>query len=242
MQFFIGFLILFNQMVTSDPADRPFIIVELFTSEGCSSCPPADQLLTEIINTNYDTVDVIGLSFHVDYWDYIGWKDPYADQSYSQRQRTYARKFYNHQVYTPQMVVNGKYEFVGSDRNKWSQLLGELRSTVSDQNVTSTYKIKNDQLHVEVVSGSKASVLLNVAIVESGLSQNVTRGENNGRRLSHENVVRSFKTRQFDGTLNTIILDIPSDLVFENANIIIYTQDQDSWQVLAAKSQPLVLD
>ena len=87
-------------------------VVELFTSQGCSSCPPADALLADLA----DRDDVLALSFHVDYWDYIGWKDPFASPQYTQRQRVYSQVFGKRYVYTPQMVVNGSFEMTGSDR------------------------------------------------------------------------------------------------------------------------------
>ena len=105
-------------MVDTLENEKPFVVVELFTSEGCSSCPPADELLSEIVDGRYENTDVIGLSFHVDYWDYIGWKDPYASRDFTNRQRIYAEKLRSHQLYTPQMVVNGKHEFVGSNRQQ----------------------------------------------------------------------------------------------------------------------------
>jgi hypothetical protein len=92
------------------------VLIELFTSEGCSSCPPADRLLEKLAAENNDKVYV--LSFHVDYWNYIGWKDPFSQARFSQRQRNYARQFSLESIYTPQMVVNGVAEFVGSDEQK----------------------------------------------------------------------------------------------------------------------------
>ena len=240
MQFFISFLLLLPTVHLTEPVEKPFVLVELFTSEGCSSCPPADVLLSNIVDSEYEGVEVIGLSFHVDYWDYIGWKDPYASQKYTQRQRAYARKFYSNQVYTPQMVVNGKHEFVGSDRAKWRSVLGKTKSKKSTYVIDlQKLSIENDELVIQVGSVSESKVVLNAAIVERGLSQEVTRGENRGRKLSHDNVVRSFKTRQFDGQSNEIRLDIPTDLSLSNSSIILYAQDEKSWEVVGALKRPL---
>ena len=107
--------------VQTDDNNSPssFAVVELFTSEGCSSCPPADKLLGEIVaNARENKKSVFALAFHVDYWDYIGWKDPYAKKAFSERQQRYAQTFRSNRIYTPQMVVNGTEEFVGSNRAK----------------------------------------------------------------------------------------------------------------------------
>ncbi|MFY0600228.1 MAG: DUF1223 domain-containing protein [Cyclobacteriaceae bacterium] len=168
-------LILLSLLATPESEEqKPFIVVELFTSEGCSSCPSADRLLSKIVDHDYENVEVIGLSFHVDYWDYIGWKDPYAHKKFTQRQRVYAQKLKSHQVYTPQMVVNGKYEFVGSDKGKWNQLSEKL----SKENPKYDLKIdnislNNNQIKFEASANDTRELILNVAIVERGLSQNV---------------------------------------------------------------------
>ena len=105
------------QQQSDNETGTPFAVVELFTSEGCSSCPPADNLLGEIVkDAQKGQQRVYCLSFHVDYWNSLGWRDPYSDPAFSRRQREYARAFESVQVYTPQMVVNGSTGFVGSDR------------------------------------------------------------------------------------------------------------------------------
>ena len=96
-----------------DAAGGP-VLLELFTSQGCSSCPPADRLLTRLAGDRKLAGQVIPLSFHVDYWDYIGWQDPFASPRWSERQRQYGRAFHSNRVYTPQLVINGRTECVGS--------------------------------------------------------------------------------------------------------------------------------
>lgn len=236
MQFIMSYLMLFAFLLGAESeSQKPIVLVELFTSEGCSSCPPADRLLSEMVNDDDDSVEVIALSFHVDYWDYIGWKDPYARETFTQRQRTYARKFYANQVYTPQMVVNGKYEFVGSDRSKWESHLDKLRTNKMDYNITlESSVISKGTLSVWVSSTTSEKVILNVAIVERSLSQEVTRGENRGKKLEHDNVVRSFESRQFDGKANLFELNLPDDLVGKNASLIVYAQHVNTWEVVGA--------
>ena len=219
---------------------KPFVIVELFTSEGCSSCPAADRLLSEIVDVSYGDVDVIGLSFHVHYWDYIGWKDPYADPRFSSRQKTYANKLRSYQVYTPQMVVNGRYEFVGSDRSEWTSLLGSLRNEKPTYDFeVSKPVVEDDQIRFLVSSEENRPLLINVAVVERGLSQQVTRGENRGRKLSHDNVVRAYQIEAFQGGEKEWTMAIPADLDPEKSSLIVYFQEKRNYQIVGASHTKL---
>ena len=114
-------------------------VVELFTSQGCSSCPPADELLAEVQEQYGD--DVITLSYHVDYWDYIGWKDPFASQAITQKQYAYATAFRSRQVYTPQAVINGNSHFTGSDQRKMNLALQS--NTLKNSNPIALGKVKS---------------------------------------------------------------------------------------------------
>lgn len=241
MQIVMSLILLFNSLSSPIVEEKPFILVELFTSEGCSSCPPADKLLSEIVDTSVEGVELIGLSFHVDYWDYIGWKDPYASKNFTSRQRTYARKFYSSQVYTPQMVVNGKYEFVGSNKSKWKNLFSELKDERGSYSFEQTsVSFKQNELILDISSKDSRDVVLNVALIERGLSQNVTRGENRGKVLIHDNVVRSFQTRQFDGEMSQFVLTVPADVRLKNSSLVIYVQHQGTWEIMGAKKMPIV--
>ncbi len=236
----IFFMLQMLNPVAELPAEKPFVIVELFTSEGCSSCPSADQLLSEIVDEQQSDVEVIGLSFHVDYWDYIGWKDPYARREFTQRQRTYASKLQSYQVYTPQMVVNGKHEFVGSDRRTWTRVLGAEAKGSPDFNfeLEELTKIEN-QLTFSVTSQNPQELLMNVALVERGLSQQVTRGENRGRKLHHDNVVRSFTVKQATSNTQELSIDIPSDLNTENSALVVYFQKASNYEIVGAQQVTL---
>ncbi len=216
--------------------DKPIVVVELFTSEGCSSCPPADRLLSSIVSDQNEDVEVLGLSFHVDYWDYIGWKDPYASSDYTLRQRAYGRKFNLNTIYTPQMIVNGKHQFVGSSRSEWYRALSlESGSTPQIELEVSILSKTGAALSFTVQSKNSTNSQINVAIVEKNLAQDVKRGENRGRRLSHDNVVRSFDTRSFDGKENKFTLQLPEGLKEEDASLIVYSQASDSWTINGAK-------
>lgn len=230
---------LFLLTIAASAQNKPLVIVELFTSEGCSSCPPADRLLSKIVNESNQEAEIVGLSFHVDYWDYIGWKDPYASSDYTIRQRAYARRFFNNTIYTPQMVVNGKHEFVGSSKGQWQKAFNKEKGKILTKLVIDEIMVEDGFLEVSVTGGEADKALLNVAVVEKGLSQDVIRGENKGRKLVHDNVVRSFDSRQFDGSKNIFKLAIPEDLDLSKASVIAYSQDEKSWYVNAAAKTDL---
>jgi hypothetical protein len=190
-----------------EPADgaRSPVIVELFTSEGCSSCPPADAALAQLRQTQpVEGAEVIALSEHVDYWNYIGWTDPFSSSAFSARQETYARAFgQQDNVYTPQMIVDGQTEFNGSAMNKAREAIAKAaRSPKADVRIVipETKTQKDNQkvrLNVSVKNvppvdrGDVAEVIL--AITEDNLSSNVSRGENSGRKLAHTAVVREMR-------------------------------------------------
>ena len=190
-----------------EPADgeRSPVIVELFTSEGCSSCPPADALLAELQKTQpVAGAEVIALSEHVDYWNYIGWTDPFSSSAFSARQETYARAFgQQDNVYTPQMIVDGQTEFNGSAMNKAREAIAKAAGSpkADVRIVIPETKIQKDnqkvRLNVSVKNvppvdrGDVAEVIL--AITEDNLSSNVSRGENSGRKLAHTAVVREMR-------------------------------------------------
>jgi hypothetical protein len=172
-------------------AERPAVI-ELFTSQGCSSCPPADSLMAQIA---HDRRDVIVLSFPVDIWDYIGWKDTLAKPEFTARQRHYSLTRGDHQVYTPQVIVDGATHVVGSDK---PQILSMVQKTSAARNGLSaplTISERDGMVIVDIGAGSGdpgrgAGVwLLRVA---ASRTVSIGRGENKGRQITYTNVVRSI--------------------------------------------------
>ena len=169
---------------------RTPVIVELFTSEGCSSCPPADAELARLVRDQpISGAEVIPLSLHVDYWNGIGWKDPFSAASYSARQRDYGQAFRLDSVYTPQMVVDGKAEFVGSDG---SRAADAIRRAASAPKASVFVAVSDGAAKIRVAGASKGADVM-LAITEDGLSSDVRAGENSGRHLAHVAVVRSLR-------------------------------------------------
>ncbi|HEX9652566.1 MAG TPA: DUF1223 domain-containing protein, partial [bacterium] len=216
---------------------QPFAVVELFTSEGCSSCPPADRLLGEILHdAGRKQQRIFVLAFHVDYWDDIGWKDPYAKRAYSDRQRQYSRVFRSSQIYTPQMIVNGEREFVGSNRShatsaiEWA--LSQSPRVTVNLKIIAVEKPGGARLFYEVKPSHPAGVL-NLAIVERDLENDIRRGENAGRVLHHDNVVRAFKTVNLkDVASGDISLEIPVEMNLSKSAIIAYVQEPSTMEIL----------
>ena len=190
--------------------ERP-IVVELFTSEGCSSCPPADALLAELAGRP----DVLALSFHVDYWDRLGWKDPFSSPDATRRQHSYAALLGLTTVYTPQMVVDGRWQAVGSDRSEVEQALGSARRNRDEVPVAVAVDHGRARITLGQDGARIAADLLLIGFDRRHVTA-VSRGENGGRTLSHVDVVRSIEEiGQFDGGKRTFEVAIrsPSDRV-----------------------------
>src|SRR6056297_463176 len=167
--------------------DRP-VVVELYTSQGCSSCPPADAILAELA----DREDVIALAFHVDYWDYIGWKDVFASPANTLRQRNYARVAGARSIYTPQMIVDGTDHVIGTKPMKLAEHIQQHRDRATPVSLTLTRA--GDQVRIRARSASRLSGGATVRVVTYSPKETVAikRGENAGRTLTHHNVVRGF--------------------------------------------------
>lgn len=172
-------------VVTPVCAD-PRAVVELFTSQGCSSCPPADKILGELAQDK----SVVALSFPIDYWDYLGWKDTLALHDHTKRQRNYAKVRGDMNVYTPQAIVNGVKYMVGSDAREINAALRNHPS--SDPEIPLTLKRDGENISVEVGPGNgKATVWM--LSVTSKVDVQIAKGENKGATVSYSNVVRAWR-------------------------------------------------
>ncbi len=172
---------------------RKAVIVELFTSEGCSSCPPADELLGRLRQEQHaNGVEVIPLGFHVGYWNYLGWHDRFSSAAYSKRQETYARVLRTEGPYTPQMIVDGDEEFVGSDASRARLAIRQAAAQAAAASIELSWAAA-DKLLVRAHAPGVHSGDVFLAITEDDLSSQVKAGENGGHTLHHSAVVREFK-------------------------------------------------
>jgi len=209
------------------------VVVELFTSQGCSSCPAADKNLAEIIDqAERKGQQIYGLSFHVDYWNYIGWKDPYSKAEFTERQKKYASNKNSENIYTPQMLVNGENEFVGSDKTTSSSEINKALGKKMEYQISLEAIKKLDGTISVAYSLDKnpSDETINVALVEKDAGNEVTHGENAGRKLVHRNVVRSFKTlpAQKEGIIE---VEIPTET--KSVALILFLQNKQ-WRITGA--------
>ena len=169
---------------------RPKAVVELFTSQGCSSCPPADRLLEDFASRR----ETLALGWHVDYWDYLGWKDTFGDPENSERQRAYARTFGSGQVYTPQAVINGRTHVVGSRRDAVLDAVEEFAGTAKGLTVPIDAEATGGTLKVHIaLSPEAAGATLWMIYMTDRSGVEIERGENTGRRVVYANVVRDVE-------------------------------------------------
>lgn len=214
-------------------AENGFAVVELFTSEGCSSCPPADDAVAKIDKQYGDQVYVLG--YHVDYWDHLGWKDVYSRAAFTERQKKYANHFKLNGIYTPQVIVNGQSEFVGSDK---SRLQSEVKKALNE-NTKGVLELtaKQDGMNKIVIHYKVQNLpqeVLNFAIIELKEQSKVTAGENAGRQLYHVNVVRDFTSVSDSQDQGNVSLDIPAGLSAKDCQVIGFAQNRDNWVINAA--------
>ena len=229
---------------------RTPVLVELFTSEGCSSCPPADAFLNQLDQQPLPEAEVIVLSEHVDYWNHIGWKDPYSSAFYSERQSAYAQRLGLGSVYTPQMVVDGVREFVGSDSRLAAKALNEaahgskIALRLSALSVASNH-ILQAHLETDVLPASLKlkEVEIYAAIALNHGESQVLRGENAGKKLAHTSVVRSLKKlgalREGDTFAQDIRLILESGLDPRNLRLVAFAQAPHQGRIVGATRQSL---
>lgn len=220
-------------VVGSTVAGDGFAVLELFTSEGCSSCPPADALMGRI-REQYKNKPVYVLSYHVDYWDRMGWKDVFSSAKNTDRQYRYSQSLRS-QVYTPQLVVNGKEEFIGADKSKTAGALhAALNGTPA---VTLDLKAMSSSGKMQInyaVSGKIPESKLLVALVQKHAVSKIKRGENEGRTLDHWQIVRKLYTFELDSARGEKQFSLPEDYDAGGWEIIGFVQNPGNGIISAA--------
>ena len=223
-------------------AAEPFAVVELFASEGCSSCPPADDLLRRLINEGDKDKRVFILTFEVDYWDSLGWKDPFSKKEFTKRQYQYADVLKSSSVYTPQMIINGQQAFVGSDESKAQKYINQYLRTPATANIVLSKQLEDkDTLKVTYhVHPLPENTLMHFALVDPKTETMVTSGENAGQTLKHSNVVLDFKTIKLNKSEGEIVFTSTSEISrSSDLAVIAYIQDAKDLHVLAASEVKL---
>jgi hypothetical protein len=226
------------------------VLLELFTSEGCSSCPPADRLLETLDRTQpVQGAELIVLSEHVDYWDRLGWKDPFSSPQYSARQQEYASKFSRDGVYTPQLVVDGRFGFVGSDgREAASAIQKAMREPKIAIAISNIFHDGNQvAVHIELPASTQnakgGKAVLYVAIADNKAESHVTRGENGGRNLAHVGVTRVLKqvgTVDLESAFaKDVTFSVQPEAGSNGMRLVAFIQDPRSGQVLGVAAQKL---
>ena len=211
-----------------------FAVLELYTSEGCSSCPPAEALLEQIDKASADK-PIYALAFHVDYFDRLGWKDVFGDPAYTKRQYAYSR-FFQGQVYTPQLVVNGTVAGVGSNPEFVQSSLNNALNTAAAATIQSNLKLASGSAILNYkADGEIDHTKLVVAIVQKHAISKVTRGENEGRTLSHAAIVRGLQEFKLSetGSGNTKI-KLPAEFNQNHWDIITFLQNPRTGRIVAA--------
>ncbi|MEO8764466.1 MAG: DUF1223 domain-containing protein [Ginsengibacter sp.] len=212
-------------------------VLELFTSQGCSSCPPADRLLGRYAAKE----NVIVLTFHVDYWDRLGWKDPFSAKAFTERQYHYASVI-KADVYTPQLVINGQQEMIGSNQSKIS---GGVKKALSEEAsaelLIKNVKAENGRVNINfAASGNTGGSILNVALLQNVATTEIKTGENGGVTLTNNNVVRNLKTagQVIEGN-NVSSIDLIQGLDEKNISVVLFLQDKNTNKIVAADKAAL---
>ena len=208
-----------------------FAVVELFTSEGCSSCPPADEELAKIVNDYKHNVYVLG--FHVDYWNNYGWKDIFSSAEYTQRQKNYARTLKLPTIYTPQVVVNGAEQFVGSDKIKLRKAIDSNLELPALKMLEIT-AVAEDDKEILVSYKTNDTGNLNVALVQLKAENKIAAGENHGATLHHVNIVRDIKTIPLKPTEGNAVVTVPDGLSPGDCIVIAFAENENDLKITSA--------
>ncbi len=241
LRFFLGYgiavLVLAATPGATAAEPKPPVVVELFTSQGCNSCPPADAYLASLVGRG----DVIALSYHVNYWDYLGWRDTLASDTTTQRQRDYARSLGERTIYTPQIVVGGKYHEVGSRHKAVDRTIRKVALEQDENLSVQLSEAPRGTLQITIAKGQifHRRVVVWLVIFDPYHEVEVERGENAGRTLGSHNVVRDMREiGEWYGKEFSVALDI-GDLRTAGEAVAVIVQEHDSGHILGAQAAQL---
>ncbi|WP_316634051.1 DUF1223 domain-containing protein [uncultured Flavobacterium sp.] len=237
--FFVALLLLitttsFSQNNPDNKAHKGFALLELYTSEGCSSCPPADELMGKIQN-EYKDRNLYVLSYHVDYWDRQGWKDVFSNTDYTKRQYDYAKFMDKDPIYTPQLIINGKIDYIASQETAVRNGIKSALSKPVTTNLSLEASQANNNLSVNYnIEGTFKNSSLLIAIVQKAAKTNVKRGENANRVLSHYQIVRHLHSVDLKSTKGTIAVHLLKGFNTKDFEVIGFVQDKNNGSILGA--------
>ena len=211
-----------------------FVLMELFTSQGCSSCPPADEILGMYALKNDE--HIFPLAFHVDYWNRLGWVDSLSKGIYSQRQRDYAEKLNTESIYTPQLIINGQKQMVGSNKNEIAAITQKYLNEMAAVKINIAHiNLTGNKVEVDYnVSNIFSNMNINAALVQKNVITQIRAGENRGTKLNNYNVVRDFKTNMLTNTSGNFTLELPNGNNPENYMIVLFVQENTTGSIKGA--------
>ncbi len=218
---------------------KPIAVLELFTSQGCSSCPSAEKLLQTITQKRENDKNVFSLAFHVTYWNYLGWEDIFSTSLADNRQRLYGSSFRLRSIYTPQLIINGSQECVGSQSHLISKYIEEALQKPAHANIDLAIVSSQNQNYkiVYELKGDYQGMKLNIALVENNLKVDIKRGENKNKVLNYSYVVRTFKTLMLhENGKGGVNIAIPSHVKKENTHLIAYIQNPKNLEIIGASA------
>jgi len=244
----IGSFVIQAHAGAANVATKIPVLIELFTSEGCSSCPPADRLLEFLDEKQpFSSADLIVLSEHVDYWNGDGWADPYSSRVFSERQQRYADQFRLDSVYTPQVIVDGERETVGSNAVAIRNAVDAVTRTKKIALTLSNAAREGDRIKFHLTSGdlinNNGAATVYIAVADNKVQSNVPAGENGGRLLTHVAVVRVLSpvgTVKLGGSFSQdLVIRMPSPLPANGIRLVAFLQDNKSHKILGATEEKI---
>ncbi|MEO3389431.1 DUF1223 domain-containing protein [Mesorhizobium sp. CAU 1741] len=200
-------LVLPSGAIAGEDVKKPRAVVELFTSQGCTSCPKADAMLTEMVAQG----DVVALAYHVDYWDYLGWRDTLANPDNTARQQEYSRTFGNRSVYTPQVVVNGRKQINGTKRLKINHAIDRMEGTAHGMTVDVDISYRDESIVIETGDAGKTVEDAQIVLIyfKPATKVEIAQGNNTGRSFTYVNAVAGFHSvGMWDGSATKLELPI----------------------------------